>query len=211
MPPFIVDSEPASLLYLINLTAGLLDGDGHLMELTARAGTRAVVTGQSATRIHPAQERLCHAAVAHRRRRRCLPGGIARPGDSVWRLPLLSAWPCQSGRAGSVHLGRHLAARPVRSRRTVGAVPVRADRPGLRGPPRGPPGLPGPVPVGWTVDPGGNRLVFRRRAGIGQPLRRGTCSRDAPRNPVFPPACHFSARYRRDLHTMVRSSRGRHE
>ena len=40
MPPFVVDSEPASLLYLINLTAGLLDGDGHLIEITARAGTR---------------------------------------------------------------------------------------------------------------------------------------------------------------------------
>jgi urease accessory protein len=58
MPPFIFDNEPASLLYLINLTAGLLDGDGHLIELTARAGTRAVVTGQSATRIHPAVDRF---------------------------------------------------------------------------------------------------------------------------------------------------------
>ena len=29
MPPFAFDDEPASLLYLINLTAGLLDGDGH--------------------------------------------------------------------------------------------------------------------------------------------------------------------------------------
>jgi len=56
MPPFVVDAESASLLYLINLTAGLLDGDGHLIEMTARSGTRAVVTGQSATRIHPAQE-----------------------------------------------------------------------------------------------------------------------------------------------------------
>ena len=55
-PPFELDSEPAALLYLINLTAGLLDGDAHLVEITARAGTRAVVTGQSATRIHPALE-----------------------------------------------------------------------------------------------------------------------------------------------------------
>ncbi len=54
MPPFPVDNEPASLLYLINLTAGLLDGDGHLMQVTAREGTRSIVTGQSATRIHPA-------------------------------------------------------------------------------------------------------------------------------------------------------------
>jgi urease accessory protein len=56
MPPFVLDDEPASLLYLINLTAGLLDGDGHLVQLDARAGTRAVVTGQSATRVHPAVE-----------------------------------------------------------------------------------------------------------------------------------------------------------
>ncbi len=54
MPPFVMDGEPACLLYLINLTAGLMDGDAHLIELTARGGTRAVVTGQSATRVHPA-------------------------------------------------------------------------------------------------------------------------------------------------------------
>ena len=55
-PPFELDSEPAALLYLINLTAGLLDGDAHLIEITAKDGVRAVVTGQSATRIHPALE-----------------------------------------------------------------------------------------------------------------------------------------------------------
>jgi urease accessory protein len=54
MPPLQLAPEPASLVYLINLTAGLLDGDGHRVDLTARAGTRAVVTGQSATRVHPA-------------------------------------------------------------------------------------------------------------------------------------------------------------
>jgi urease accessory protein len=53
MPPFILSGEPASLLYLINLTAGLMDGDGHLIQIDARAGTQALVTGQSATRIHP--------------------------------------------------------------------------------------------------------------------------------------------------------------
>jgi urease accessory protein len=58
MPPFVLENETASLLYLINLTAGLLDGDGHLFELTARPGTRAVVAGQSATRIHPAVNRF---------------------------------------------------------------------------------------------------------------------------------------------------------
>lgn len=54
MPPFLLDDEPTALLYLINLTAGLLDGDGHLIQLIARAGTHTVVTSQSATRIHPA-------------------------------------------------------------------------------------------------------------------------------------------------------------
>lgn len=56
MPPFALDDETASLLYLINLTAGLLDGDGHLMQIKARAGSNTVVTGQSATRVHPARE-----------------------------------------------------------------------------------------------------------------------------------------------------------
>jgi urease accessory protein len=54
MPPFTFDREPAALLYLINLTAGLMDGDGHLLQVTAREGTSALVTGQSATRVHPA-------------------------------------------------------------------------------------------------------------------------------------------------------------
>ena len=38
MPPFSFDGEPAALLYLINLTAGLMDGDGHLVEIRRRAG-----------------------------------------------------------------------------------------------------------------------------------------------------------------------------
>ncbi len=55
LPPFVLDDEPASLLYLITLTAGLLDGDGHRIEILARQGTRTMVTGQSATRVHPAR------------------------------------------------------------------------------------------------------------------------------------------------------------
>lgn len=54
LPPFHFGGEPAVLLYLINPTAGLMDGDGHLVELDAGPGACAVVTGQSATRIHPA-------------------------------------------------------------------------------------------------------------------------------------------------------------
>jgi urease accessory protein len=54
LPPFVLDREPASLLYLINLTPGLIYGDGQIVEITARAGARAFVTSQSATRVHPA-------------------------------------------------------------------------------------------------------------------------------------------------------------
>jgi urease accessory protein len=56
LPPFRPVGGPSSpaLLYLLNPTAGLLDGDAHLVEVSAGAGTRALVVGQSATRIHPA-------------------------------------------------------------------------------------------------------------------------------------------------------------
>ena len=53
MPPFRFDAEQPGLVYLINPTAGLFDGDGHLVRLTAKKGTRTVFVGQSATRIHP--------------------------------------------------------------------------------------------------------------------------------------------------------------
>jgi urease accessory protein len=53
LPPFHFGGERASLLYLLNPTAGLMEGDGHWLELATAPGARAVVTGQSATRIHP--------------------------------------------------------------------------------------------------------------------------------------------------------------
>ncbi len=53
LPPFRLGDRRPALIYLLNPTAGLLDGDGQLVQLTARAGTRAVIVGQSATRIHP--------------------------------------------------------------------------------------------------------------------------------------------------------------
>lgn len=51
--PLALGHDQPALVYLLNPTAGLLDGDGHLVELHAEAGTRAVVAGQAATRIHP--------------------------------------------------------------------------------------------------------------------------------------------------------------
>jgi urease accessory protein len=56
LPPFHFAGEPASLLYLIVPTAGLMDGDGHLLDLVAGPGTQTIVTGQSANRIHPARD-----------------------------------------------------------------------------------------------------------------------------------------------------------
>src|SRR5207248_1012328 len=53
LPPFQFTSRQPALLYLLNPTAGLLDGDAQLVQLRAGSATRAVVVGQSATRIHP--------------------------------------------------------------------------------------------------------------------------------------------------------------
>ena len=75
-----------------------MDGDGHLIELTAREGTRAVVTGQSATRIHPALASHATQQWAVDGRGRRLPGRPAGPGDPVPGQPLLPARP---GRAGA--------------------------------------------------------------------------------------------------------------
>jgi urease accessory protein len=54
LPPFRFGADHPVLIYLLNPTAGLMDGDGQLVRIAAGPGTRAVVTGQSATRIHPA-------------------------------------------------------------------------------------------------------------------------------------------------------------
>jgi urease accessory protein len=53
LPPFSFGPDRPALVYLLNPTAGLMDGDAQLVHITAGRGTRAIVTGQSATRIHP--------------------------------------------------------------------------------------------------------------------------------------------------------------
>ena len=53
LPPFQFSAEDPALLFLLNPTAGLMDGVAQLIELTVRPGTHAIVVGQSATRIHP--------------------------------------------------------------------------------------------------------------------------------------------------------------
>ena len=53
LPPFRFPGDAPALLYLLSPTAGLLDGDAHRIDLTARAGTRTLVVGQTATRVHP--------------------------------------------------------------------------------------------------------------------------------------------------------------
>jgi urease accessory protein len=54
LPPFQFSPGQPALVYLLNPTAGLMDGDGQLIQIDARQGSRAVIVGQSATRIHPA-------------------------------------------------------------------------------------------------------------------------------------------------------------
>jgi urease accessory protein len=53
LPAFQFASDQPALIYLLNPTAGLMDGDGQRIELAARRASRAVVMGQAATRIHP--------------------------------------------------------------------------------------------------------------------------------------------------------------
>jgi urease accessory protein len=47
------------LVYLANPTAGLMDGDAHSIHIEAQTNARAVVTGQSATRVHPSVNGFC--------------------------------------------------------------------------------------------------------------------------------------------------------
>jgi urease accessory protein len=58
---FPVDCGPTQpvLVYLANPTAGLMDGDAHAMQIHAGPDTRTVVTGQSATRVHPSVNGFC--------------------------------------------------------------------------------------------------------------------------------------------------------
>jgi urease accessory protein len=59
LPPFNFGPYEPCLVYLLNPTAGLMDGDAQLVDLKAAGKTRAVVVGQSATRIHPAVHGFC--------------------------------------------------------------------------------------------------------------------------------------------------------
>lgn len=53
LPPLGYARGQPALLYLLNPTAGLMDGDAQLVEIIAGPRSRALVAGQSATRIHP--------------------------------------------------------------------------------------------------------------------------------------------------------------
>ncbi len=54
LPPFQPEARRPALLYLLNPTAGLFEGDAQLAEIVLHPAARALVVGQSATRIHPA-------------------------------------------------------------------------------------------------------------------------------------------------------------
>jgi urease accessory protein len=53
LPAFHFGPGQPALIYLLNPTAGLMDGDAQLVRFHAGRGTRTVLVGQSATRIHP--------------------------------------------------------------------------------------------------------------------------------------------------------------
>jgi urease accessory protein len=59
LPPFDFGPGRPALVYLLNPTAGLFDCDAQLVTIRAGPGSRAVVVGQSATRIHPAGAGFC--------------------------------------------------------------------------------------------------------------------------------------------------------
>src|SRR5438132_3426423 len=48
LPPCQLAEDEPALLYLLNPTAGLIDGDGQRIDLEAGPGSRIVVTGHSA-------------------------------------------------------------------------------------------------------------------------------------------------------------------
>jgi urease accessory protein len=53
LPAFQLSADEPALVYLLNPTAGLMDGDAQLVSVHAGTGSRALLVGQSATRIHP--------------------------------------------------------------------------------------------------------------------------------------------------------------
>ena len=132
MPPFVLSTETASFLYLINLTAGLMDGDGHLVQVTARSGTRRG-DGPIGHPDSSGRGELRDPAVDRRGRGRCVFGDPARTYDPVPRQPLLSrgrvelaptdccgaisGWPVAttavSYRSGSSSSGSSRISRPV--------------------------------------------------------------------------------------------------
>ena len=151
-PPFNSPASRPRSIYLINPTAGLLDGDGHLVEIDAAAGTRAVVTGQSATRIHPAvngfstQQWRVHAAADSQL--------VLLPGPNIpfrgCRYHQKAAIEIAAG--AQAHLGRHLDARSIRPDRSRGRVSrLRARRPGPPDPPEWHPDLPRSLHLGWPL------------------------------------------------------------
>src|SRR4051812_21214981 len=57
--PLYLGAGVPTLLYLLNPTAGLMEGDAHAIEIEAGPGTRCLLVGQSATRIHPSDTGFC--------------------------------------------------------------------------------------------------------------------------------------------------------
>ena len=164
------------------------------------------MTGQSATRIHPALD--SHATqqwVVKVEDDACL---VVLPGPAI---PFRGSryyqrGACRACPACPPDLGRHLDARPIRPRSAFGAIPVRADRPGLRGSSSQPVDLSRSVPMAWTMEARRRQLVLRWSPGLRQPIHRRAAARGTARIRPCAPASSLSARFRRKLPSVVRPS-----
>ena len=169
LPPFHFPGEPAALLYLLNPTAGLMDGDGHLVESRPAPGTRAVVdrpVGQPRPSAPSPASRPSSGASASRAGAELvvLPGpNIPFRGCRYYQRAMIDL---EGGAAliwGDIWMpGRY--ARGELSERS----PVRADRPGAGGPPRRGAGLPRPVRLARAVGSADGALASGRRLGPGR-------------------------------------------
>ena len=178
MPPFSLDNEPASLMYLINLTAGLMDGDAHL--------SRSPAVGIASRRHWPIGD-TSPPSRASTRPSNGTSSSKTRPVSSCCPGPTIPFRDCRYFQRGRVQLAPRarliwgdiwLAGRYDRGalserfqferivqdfevRREAGSfIAIDSDGTG-RGRRRG-------------------RVVFRRHVGLGQPLRRRADAR-APR------------------------------
>ena len=176
LPAFQFGPGQPALVYLLNPTAGLMDGDGQLVCFRAGRGTRTVLVGQSATRIHP-----CLRGFSTQQWRISVDSGavlVVLPGPAI---------PFQDSRyyqrveielaadAGLIWGDIWLAGRYAH-----GATPEQFRfatlDPGIDRSARAGPGVPRSFLLAGTLGPGNGGVALRQRSGLRQPVRYGTGS-----------------------------------